>query len=81
MSLSLRAARENAPMARYRSLSDQILAVMHRSPDCRLDELAMACQDYPRQALFIEMNRLSQEGRLRLVARHCRSSSMRDSLS
>lgn len=65
--LSLCAAREYAPMARHRTLSDQILAVMHHSPDCRLDELAMTCQDYPWQAVFIEVNRLSLEGQLRLT--------------
>lgn len=67
MPLSLCAAREYAPMASHRTLSDQILAVMHRTPYCRLDELAMTCQDYPWQAVFIEVNRLSQEGQLRLT--------------
>lgn len=64
---SLRAVREYAPMARHRSLSTQILAVMHRTPDCRLDELALTCQDAPWQEVFLEVNRLSLEGRLQLT--------------
>jgi hypothetical protein len=54
-------------LARLRTLSAQILEVMRSMPECRLDDLALTCREYPWQAIFIEVNHLSREGRLRLT--------------
>lgn len=40
---------------------------MRHTPECRLDDLVMNCQDFSWQAVLIEVNRLSREGRLNLT--------------
>lgn len=48
------------------TVSDRILEVMRRTPDCALDNLVRTCHDFSWQAVLIEVNRLSREGRLQL---------------
>jgi hypothetical protein len=54
-------------MARPLLVSDHILEVMRRIPDCRLDDLVLNCQDFPLQAVLTEVSRLSREGHLQLT--------------
>lgn len=54
-------------MAVTLTVSDRILEVMRRTPDCKLDDLVLTCQDFSWQAVLFEVNRLSQEGHLKLT--------------
>ena len=54
-------------MAYQSTVSDCILEVMRRIPDCPLDDLVLNCQDFSWQAVLIEVSRLSREGQLQLT--------------
>lgn len=54
-------------MAHQLAVSDRILEVMRRIPDCSLDDLVLNCQDFPLQAVLIEVSRLSRVGQLQLT--------------
>jgi hypothetical protein len=54
-------------MARQPIVSEHILEVMRRIPDCRLDDLVLNCQDFPLQAVLTEVSYLSREGHLQLT--------------
>jgi hypothetical protein len=54
-------------MAHQLAVSDRILEVMRRTPDSRLDDLVLNCQDFSWQAVLIEVSRLSREGQLQLT--------------
>ena len=54
-------------MARHLAVLDRILEVMRCTPDCRLDDLVLNCQDFPLQTVLSEISRLSREGQLRLT--------------
>ena len=54
-------------MAYQLAVSDRILEVMRRIPDCSLDDLVLNCQDFPLQAVLIEVSRLSRVGQLQLT--------------
>jgi len=49
------------------TVSDQILEVMQRIPDCRLDDLASHCQNFPLKAVLCEVSRLSRKDQLQLT--------------
>ena len=54
-------------MVRHPIVSDHILEVLRRIPDCRLDDLVLKCQDFPLQAVLSGVSRLSREGQLQLT--------------
>lgn len=54
-------------MSRHLTVSEQILKVMRRTPDCRLDDLVLSCKSFPLQALLYEVSRLSRVGQLQLT--------------
>ena len=54
-------------MSRHLTVSEQILEVMRRTPDCRLDDLVLSCKSFPLQAVLIEVSRLSRKGQLQLT--------------
>lgn len=64
-------------MAVTLTVSDRILEVMRRTPDCRLDDLVQTCQDFPWQAVLFEVNRLSREGQLQVSLISARASAVR----
>lgn len=49
------------------TLADRILETVARMPGCRVEELVFLFRDSTWNDVFIEVNRLSQNGRLRLV--------------
>jgi hypothetical protein len=59
------------------TVSDRILEVMRYTPECRLDDLVRTCQDFSWQAVLIEVNRLSQAGRLQVTLISARSFAVR----
>ncbi len=54
-------------MSRHLTVSEQILEVMRRTPDCRLDDLVLSCKSFPLQAVLIEVSRLSRKNQLQLT--------------
>jgi hypothetical protein len=54
-------------MSRHLTVSEQILKVMRRTPDCRLDDLVLSCKSFSLQALLCEVSRLSRVGQLQLT--------------
>lgn len=54
-------------MSSHLTVSEQILQVMRRTPDCRLDDLVLSCKSLPLQALLSEVSRLSRKGQLQLT--------------
>ncbi len=49
------------------TLADQILEAVAREPGCRVEELVSLFRDSTWNDVFIEVNRFSQNGRLRLM--------------
>ena len=54
-------------MSRHLTVSEQILEVMRRTPDCRLDDLVLSCKRFPLQVLLSEVSRLSRKNQLQLT--------------
>lgn len=54
-------------MSSHLNVSKQILQVMRRTPDCRLDDLVLSCKSLPLQILLSEVSRLSRKGQLQLT--------------
>lgn len=54
-------------MSRHLTVSEQILEVMRRTPDCRLDDLVLSCKRFPLEVLLSEVSRLSRKNQLRLT--------------
>ena len=56
------------PIIAYQlAVSDRILEVMRRIPDCRLDDLVLNCRGIPLNSVLFEVSRLSREGQLQLT--------------
>jgi len=49
------------------TVSDHILEVMRRTPDCRLDDLVLSCREFPLQSVLTEVSRMSRRGQLNLT--------------
>ena len=64
-------------MAVSLTVSDRILEVMRRTPECRLDDLVLTCGDFSWQEILLEVNHLSQEGRLQLTLISARAFTVR----
>jgi hypothetical protein len=48
-----------------------ILDVLARKGECELDELVLLCQGLGWHQIFLEVDRLSREGHVRLIAKGC----------
>lgn len=48
-------------------VADRILATVSQMPGCLLDEVIMACPDLSWNQVFLEVDRLSREGRVCLT--------------
>jgi len=51
------------------TITDRILDVVRQVPDCTLDELTRNCPDLPWNQIFLEVDRLSRSGELRLTSK------------
>ena len=51
---------------RSTALDRRMLEVVIRSPDCDLDELVLECPELTWNQVFLELDRLSREGRIAL---------------
>ena len=56
-------------MARTSTITDRVLEGVRLTPDCRLDDLVLNCQDFTWQEVFLEVNRLNRIGQLELTSR------------
>lgn len=56
-------------MAEPGTLTSRILDAVRSTPDCTLDELTSTCPDLHWNQVFLEVDRLSRSGELRLSAR------------
>ena len=64
-------------MAVALTVSDRILEVMQRTPECKLDDLVQTCHDFSWQAVLLEVNRLSREGQLQVTLISARAFAVR----
>lgn len=53
-------------LARPSSIQSRILNFVSSSPGCQFDHLACACSDLPWHQLFLAMDRMSRNGKLRI---------------
>jgi hypothetical protein len=51
------------------TITNRILDVVRQVPDCTLDELTRNCPDLPWNQIFLEVDRLSRAGELRLTSK------------
>ena len=56
-------------MTRSETVADQIVDAVRRVPDCTLDEVVHSLPDLGWAEVFLEVDRLSRSGRLRLTKR------------
>jgi hypothetical protein len=56
-------------MLNQRAVADQILEVVKAHPGCGLDELTWLLPDFGWSEVFVEVDRLSRSGQLRLTRR------------
>ena len=55
-------------MAQPLTITDQLLDAVRFTPDCRLDDLVLNCQDFTWQEVFLEVTRLNRAGQLLLTS-------------
>jgi hypothetical protein len=53
-------------MAQNATVTDRVLDAVSHAPGCLLDELLLACSDLTWNQVFLEIDRLSRTGRVRL---------------
>ncbi len=51
--------------------TESIFDVLAQKGACELDELVLLCPQFGWHQIFLEVDRLSREGRVRLVAKGC----------
>jgi hypothetical protein len=56
-------------MAPQETVTDRILDAVRHAPDCTLDELTQHCPDLHWSQIFLEVDRLSRSGELKLTSR------------
>ncbi|TLY40508.1 MAG: hypothetical protein E6K59_10895 [Nitrospirae bacterium] len=54
------------PMTHEQTVADRIIEAVSRSPGCFIEDLTLACSDLPWKQVFIEVDRMSRNGRLLL---------------
>ena len=55
-------------MSQLGTLADRILDAVHRAPGCQLDELVLSVPDLTWNQVFLEVDRLSRTGQVRVTA-------------
>jgi hypothetical protein len=55
-------------MSQLGTLADRILAAVHRAPGCQLDELVLTIPELTWNQVFLEVDRLSRTGQVRMTA-------------
>lgn len=53
-------------MARKLTLRDCILSVLQSTPNCELEQLVNACPDFTWDEVFLEVDKLSRSGEVRI---------------
>ena len=53
-------------MATKLTLRDRILCVLQSTPNCGLEQLVNACPDYTWDEVFLEVDKLSRSGEVRI---------------
>jgi hypothetical protein len=56
-------------MAQSETVTNRILHAVRSAPDCTLDELTLNCPDLHWSQIFLEVDRLSRTGELRLSSK------------
>ncbi len=56
-------------MSEQGTVADRILKAVRRSPGCLLDDLECSCPDLTWNQVFLEVDRLSRTGRLRVQSK------------
>ena len=57
------------PSSRQSGLSYQVLRIVRRKKTCNLDDLLQECNSYTWTQVFLEVDRMSRTGELRLVCK------------
>ena len=55
-------------MSQLGTLADRILAAVDRAPGCQLDELVLSVPELTWNQVFLEVDRLSRTGQVRMTA-------------
>ena len=55
-------------MSQQVTLADRILDAVHRAPGCQLDELVLSVPELTWNQVFLEVDRLSRTGQVRMTA-------------
>ena len=55
-------------MSQLGALADRILDAVHRAPGCQLDELMLNVPELTWNQVFLEVDRLSRTGQVRMTA-------------
>lgn len=56
-------------MAQDPTITDRIVAAVSQAPGCLLEELVRACPDFTWNQIFLEVDRLSRRGQVRLTSK------------
>ncbi len=64
-------------MLQHTLVADRILEAVERTPDCTLEELVDRCPDLTWNQVFLEVDRMSREGQLKLTSRGAGSYTIR----
>jgi hypothetical protein len=57
------------PSPRQTGLSYEVLSIVRRKKTCNLDDLLQECASYTWTQVFLEVDRMSRSGELRLVSK------------
>jgi hypothetical protein len=55
-------------MSQLGTVADRILDAVHRAPGCQLDELMLSVSELTWNQVFLEVDRLSRTGQVRMTA-------------
>jgi hypothetical protein len=55
-------------MSQLETLADRILDAVYRAPGCQLDELVLSVPELTWNQVFLEVDRLSRTGQVRMTA-------------
>ena len=55
-------------MSQLGTIADRILDAVHRAPGCQLDELVLSVPELTWNQVFLEVDRLSRTGQVRMTA-------------
>jgi hypothetical protein len=55
-------------MSQLGTVADRILDAVHRAPGCQLDDLVLRLPEFTWNQVFLEVDRLSRTGQVRMTA-------------